>query len=166
MENPTLVAPSITNQTYAGFWIRFVALIIDYIIIYVVQSFIIIPLLAMLGIATLPTTTDVQGEDSLALLSTMMVPLMIVSVFTLVLSWIYFAFMESSPRQATLGKMAVGIIVTDLQGNRISFLQATGRFFSKIISSMILYIGYIMAAFTEKKQALHDMIASTLVLKK
>ncbi|MDQ3392916.1 MAG: RDD family protein [Bacteroidota bacterium] len=166
MENPTLVAPSVTNQTYAGFWIRFVALIIDYIIIYVVQAFLVVPLLAMMGIATLTPSSDVQDVNQFALASAMMVPLMIVSLFTLVLSWLYFAFMESSPRQATLGKLAVGIIVTDLQGNRISFLQASGRFFSKIISAMILYIGYIMAAFTEKKQALHDMIASTLVLKK
>jgi uncharacterized RDD family membrane protein YckC len=76
--------------------------------------------------------------------------------------WLYFALQESSERQATIGKRALNIYVTDLQGHRISFGQATGRHFSKILSG-ILCIGYIMVAFTEKKQGLHDMIASTLV---
>jgi uncharacterized RDD family membrane protein YckC len=84
----------------------------------------------------------------------------------LLVAWLYYALQESSPKQATLGKQALGIVVTDLQGKRIDFLKATIRYFSKIISSLILLIGYIMAAFTEKKQALHDMIAGTLVLNK
>jgi uncharacterized RDD family membrane protein YckC len=74
--------------------------------------------------------------------------------------------MESSVKQATLGKLAIGIIVTDLQGSRITFGRATGRYFGKILSSLILSIGYIMAGFTEKKQALHDMIAGCLVVMK
>ena len=61
--------------------------------------------------------------------------------------------------------MALGIIVTDLDGNQISFGRANGRYWSKIVSSITLLIGYIMAGFTEKKQALHDIIAGTLVLK-
>jgi uncharacterized RDD family membrane protein YckC len=73
--------------------------------------------------------------------------------------------MESSSKQATLGKMALALKVTDLQGRRISFARATGRHFAKIISGMILLIGYIMAGFTERKQALHDMIAGTLVIR-
>jgi uncharacterized RDD family membrane protein YckC len=75
--------------------------------------------------------------------------------------------MESSPYQGTLGKMALGLIVTDLQGRPLSFARASGRFFGKIITGMIPFgIGYIMAGFTEKKQALHDMIAGCLVLRK
>lgn len=63
--------------------------------------------------------------------------------------------------------MALGLIVTDMQGRRVTFARASGRFFAKIITNLIpLWIGYIMAGFTEKKQALHDMIASCLVLKK
>jgi uncharacterized RDD family membrane protein YckC len=80
--------------------------------------------------------------------------------------WLYYALMESSSKQATLGKLALGIVVTDLNGNRISFGRATGRYFGKIVSGMIFAIGYIMAGFTEKKQALHDMIASCLVVLK
>jgi uncharacterized RDD family membrane protein YckC len=74
--------------------------------------------------------------------------------------------MESSRHQATLGKKALGIIVTDMNGNRISFARANARFFGKWVSGMIMNIGYLMAAFTEKKQALHDILASCLVVMK
>jgi len=75
--------------------------------------------------------------------------------------------MESSERQATFGKSLMSLRVANTEGQRLSFGHATGRFFAKIISGMIpLGIGYIMAAFTEKRQALHDMIAGTLVLHK
>jgi len=74
--------------------------------------------------------------------------------------------LESSARQATLGKMAVGIVVTDERGARISFGRATGRFFAKFLSMLILYVGYLMAAFTEKKQGLHDVLAGTLVVRR
>ena len=74
--------------------------------------------------------------------------------------------MESSSRQATVGKMATGIVVTDMTGKKISFAKATGRHFAKIISGVILLIGFIMIAFTQKKQGLHDIIADCLVVKK
>lgn len=74
--------------------------------------------------------------------------------------------MESSPTQATLGKMTLGIIVTDTEGKRVSFGRATGRHWAKIISGLILFIGYFMAAFTSRKQALHDIIADCLVVVK
>ncbi|HSG54296.1 MAG TPA: RDD family protein, partial [Paracoccaceae bacterium] len=81
----------------------------------------------------------------------------------LVLGIAYFAGMESSSFQATLGKKALGMVVTDLAGNRISFLRGVGRYFAKILSTIILFIGFIMVAFTGKKQGLHDMLAGTLV---
>jgi uncharacterized RDD family membrane protein YckC len=80
--------------------------------------------------------------------------------------WLYEAFMTSSEWQATVGKRVMSIIVTDTEGKRISFARATGRHFAKYISAFLLGIGFIIAAFTEKKQALHDMIAETLVLKR
>jgi uncharacterized RDD family membrane protein YckC len=83
----------------------------------------------------------------------------------IVINWLYYALLESSFKQATLGKMALGLKVTDMEGKRISFGQATGRYFAKILSGLILCIGYLMAAFTEKKQALHDIIVGTLVVK-
>ena len=85
----------------------------------------------------------------------------------MLLQWLYFAGLESSERQATVGKSVMSLRVTNLEGQRLSFGHATGRFFAKIVSGMIPFaIGYIMAAFTAKKQALHDLIAGTLVLKK
>jgi uncharacterized RDD family membrane protein YckC len=87
-------------------------------------------------------------------------------IVQIVAIWLYFALQESSVHQATLGKRALNIYVTDLYGRRLSFGQATGRYFAKIISTLILCIGYIMVAFTEKKQGLHDMIAGTMVLRK
>ena len=85
--------------------------------------------------------------------------------FIVLIPWLYSAYQESSESQATIGKRMLGIRVTDLSGNRISFGQATGRHFGKILSSLICSIGFIMAGFTEKKQALHDMLASTLVVR-
>jgi uncharacterized RDD family membrane protein YckC len=81
------------------------------------------------------------------------------------LQWIYYAGMESSTAQGTLGKLAVGIIVTDLRGERVSFWRATGRHFAKIVSGLTLTIGFLMAGFTEKKQALHDLMAGCLVVR-
>lgn len=78
--------------------------------------------------------------------------------------WIYESWMLSSEWQATVGKRVLGMVVTGLDGSRISFARATGRHFAKYISTLILFIGFIMAAFTAKKQALHDMIAETLVV--
>ena len=83
----------------------------------------------------------------------------------ILLSWLYFAILESSSSQATPGKMALGIKVTDMNGDRISFARATGRHFAKWLSSILL-IGYIMIALTAKKQGLHDLLASTLVVLK
>lgn len=80
-------------------------------------------------------------------------------------AWLYYAYLESSSRQATFGKMLLSVRVTDLEGGRISFGRATGRHFAKYVSAFTLLIGYIMAGFTEKKQALHDMLAGTLVVR-
>jgi uncharacterized RDD family membrane protein YckC len=86
---------------------------------------------------------------------------------TLLGGWLYYAYFESSSWQATPGKKALNLYVTDLNGNPVSFGRASGRFFAKIITGLIpLGIGYILAGITEKKQALHDMIASCLVLRR
>ena len=88
------------------------------------------------------------------------------SLAGILIGWLYSALLESSPNQATVGKMALGIKVTDLDGERISFGRATGRHFGKILSFLILCIGYLMVAFTERKQGLHDLMAGTLVVDK
>ena len=91
--------------------------------------------------------------------------LILLSAFSINLGgWLHSTLMESSKYQGTVGKLALGQRVTDLDGKRISFGRANARFFARILSSMTLGIGYIMAAFTQKKQTLHDMVAGTLVL--
>lgn len=122
---------------YAGFWNRFVAFLIDWVMLAIISAIV----------------NFIFSEY-------------IAGAIGLVLGWLYFAGMESSVRQATIGKSAMGLSVTGLDGERISFLRATGRYFAKILSAAILFIGYIMAAFTARKQALHDILASTLVLKR
>jgi len=87
-------------------------------------------------------------------------------LINLVINWLYFALQESSPYQATLGKRAMGLVVTSTSGQRISFMNATGRYFGKIISTIIIFIGYFMMLWDDKNQTLHDKMASTLVVKK
>jgi uncharacterized RDD family membrane protein YckC len=142
--------PTSTVTAYAGFWRRFAAWVIDVLLI---------------GLVTTPITLAMGGFDpSDPGTQTAYVTSPAFPIVTLA-QWLYFALMESSSRQATLGKMALGIRVTDLDGNRIGFGKATGRYFAKILSGLILFIGFLMAAFTERKQALHDMLAGTLVVK-
>jgi uncharacterized RDD family membrane protein YckC len=144
----------VTEMVYAGFWIRFLAAFIDGIIMWI-PNFLIT--MGFYGSLTLPP--DAFYSDNLLLLAGY--------YFTvLILYWMYFGLMESSANQATVGKMAVGIKVVGLRGERISFSNATGRHFAKYLSALILLIGYIMAAFSEKKQALHDKIAGTYVVRK
>ena len=157
-------APAAVSQVYApaparygGFWIRFLAVIIDGIIVEIVAF----PVSLMLGLAI----GAAGGAVSMPARGTRLVTFIAGITFGILANWLYEALMESSSRQATLGKIALGMKVTDLAGNRISFARATGRHFAKILSGMILFIGYIMAGFTERKQAMHDLIAGTLVRK-
>ena len=151
-----LVAPVVTS---GGFWRRFVALIIDSLILYIVTA----PLTLLFNV---PMWALMRGDQpTTADLAALMGSMMGLAALSSLIHWLYFALMESSPKQATLGKMALNLRVTDLEGRRISFARATGRFFAKIISGLIFLIGYLMAAFTERKRALHDMIAGTLVIK-
>jgi uncharacterized RDD family membrane protein YckC len=121
---------------YAGFWERFGAAIIDGIIV-AMANYIILFLLGR-------TVSNITG---------------------IVIAWLYGALQESGPNQATIGKKAVGMKVTNMEGERISFAQATGRHFAKYISAIILLIGYFMMIWDEKSQTLHDKMANTLVVK-
>ena len=162
-QGPSAVAPAFfqaKSVVYAGFWRRFVAMIIDSFI-FAPLILIVILMSGLFGIAMQPTA-DLEGLAG-AIFSIGVVVLM---CLLFVGYWLYYTAMESSRHQATLGKKALGIIVTDMSGNGISFARANGRFFGKWISGMILNIGYLMAAFTEKKQALHDILASCLVVMK
>lgn len=167
MEN-TNVTNTETMQPvkYAGFWWRVLAYLLDAFIISAVSWIIYIPVFAIMGVsfwAIFEGNVDSQSEEiiagSFALLG------FLLGSIALVAQWLYFAIMESSKTQGTLGKMALRIKVTNYEGQRITFGQATGRYFGKIVSGLILYIGFMMAGFTDKKQALHDMMANCLVIK-
>jgi uncharacterized RDD family membrane protein YckC len=168
--NPGYVPAQVTiavPSPYAGFWLRLLAYIIDNVVLGVIFGVIVLLVVAAVGVGYFRTMfqgmQDGTGEFPVALIAAVLVGVLL----TLIASWIYHAWMDSSEYQATLGKMALGLIVTDLNDRPISFARASGRFFAKIITGLIPFgIGYIMAGFTEKKQALHDMIASCLVLKK
>lgn len=147
---------------------RFVAIIIDGIIIGVVQSFIIVPILAVAGFsfASGIQNGDISEAEAVGMVATIMATMGTTILIGAIIGILYYVFMETSKFQGTVGKIALGLKVTDLNGEKLDFSKALIRNLGKIVSGMILYIGYIMAGFTEKKQALHDMIASTLVVKK
>jgi len=144
---------------YAGFWRRFLAVYIDGVVIGSAMYVIILPFVFM----TMAAGRGFSETPSAAAAAFMGVMGLLWLIMALIIPWIYEAAMISSDKQATLGKRAVGIVVTDLEGNRITFGRATGRYFGKYLSSLILLIGFIMAAFTEKKQALHDIMAGCLL---
>jgi len=157
-------APAARPVAYAGFWLRFVAIIIDGLLLYFVSMILFLPFAASTGMGMRGMMTGRPPDPQAIFL--MLHALLRLALLRTVLHWLYYSLLESSAWQATLGKKALGLEVTDLDGNRISFGRATGRFFAKFISSIILAIGYIMAGFTEKKQALHDILAGTLVIRK
>jgi len=121
---------------YAGFWERFAAAFIDGLIL-------IIPSLVL----------------------TLFVPDGIDDLLGIVVGWLYAALQESGPAQATIGKKALGIRVTAADGGPMSFGQATGRYFGKLVSTLILFIGYLMMLWDDKKQTLHDKMANAYVVK-
>jgi uncharacterized RDD family membrane protein YckC len=151
------------QNAYAGFWKRFVAYVIDSVLLGFVSFLLFLPAIGLTGLGAAMNSEDIgDGSPALGILAAGTVGLTLVLI--MVGGWLYFALMESSARGGTLGKMALGLRVTDMSGNRISFGRATGRYFAKIISGAIMGLGYIMAGFTQQKQALHDIIAGCLVV--
>jgi uncharacterized RDD family membrane protein YckC/Tfp pilus assembly major pilin PilA len=153
--NRYAVSPAIAIQSegastgeipYAGFWRRAGAWIIDYIIVTIVARLVLV----LLATGSKPG----GGYTFLVLLGS--------AAFSI----LYYALLESSGMQATLGKKALDIKVTDLQGEQISFLRALGRVFAHIISYFTLGVGFAMAVFTDRRQTLHDKIAGTLVVRR
>jgi uncharacterized RDD family membrane protein YckC len=133
---------------FAGFWKRFAALLIDWIAT-LIPTFII-------GFAFgLVMAVGDASQDVIEFMG---------NCLGIVVWWLYCASMESSQLQGTLGKLALGIKVTDEKGDRIGFARATGRHFGKFLSALILGVGFLMVAFTPRKQTLHDSLASCLVV--
>lgn len=155
-DSATMAPPAATTEptrlVYAGFWERFAAALIDAVIV-TVGGYVLGYFIGMLTVNQYSTQAEVEAMTGFATFA------------GFIGQWVYFAVMESGPKQATLGKMAVGMRVTDMHGHRVGFGKATGRYFAKILSALILLIGFLMIAWTEKKQGLHDQMAGTLVVK-
>ena len=148
--HPPLQESSSSSQEYNfAVWSRLGAFLIDLVIL------IIISFLFNLLFSTVMTIVGLSQASIM----------ISANIFGFVIGWLYYAIQESSEKQATFGKAALHLSVTDLEGKRISFTRATGRYFAKFISTFIFLIGYIMILFTGKKQGLHDIMAACLVLK-
>lgn len=146
---------------YAGFWKRYAALFIDSIVVGIAYyAVVIVVMLAGFGTAGLSGSGPESMGAGLALV------LVVVYLSYPLISGLYYVSLESSSLQATLGKLALGIKVTDANGQRLTRGNALGRWASHLLCYFTVYIGYIMAAFTERKRGLHDMVAGTLVVDK
>jgi uncharacterized RDD family membrane protein YckC len=158
---PVAYAPP---SIYGGFWIRFLAHLIDHVILSAVAAplFFITVLPSIIRIAH---QAERDQEPSPELIIAIVSSAFVYIALAFVGQWLYEALLTSSAWQGTLGKRVLRLKVVDEAGNRISFGRATGRFFAKILSSMFFCIGFIMIGFTERKTGLHDMLAGTKVLK-
>lgn len=156
-EKPATIQPAknfVTNAQlnphhgaqYAGFWRRAIAYCIDLIFIMILGAIVG----AILG-GMFPDFILSLSDGAFNLIG-------------LIIAWLYYAHWESSEKQATIGKIALNIKVINRAGNRLSFGNASGRFFGKIVSGLILGIGFLMAAFTQHKQALHDIISDCYLI--
>ena len=136
---------NLPDLEYAGPGWQFLAFVIDAIVLAICGSILGI----VIGNGLNPLFMDYRGQGLVGLAP----------------QWLYFAGLESSSMRGTLGKRACGLIVVDMEGRRLTFLRATARYFSKILSALVLFVGYLMIAFTQRRQGMHDLIASTVVLK-
>jgi len=158
---------AVSRVQYAGFWLRFLAFLIDNVVMGLGFGLILIPIIFLTGlggfIGAIHPNEDMNDVGIFMLIGV----IFLAATVSLVFTWLYHALMESSEWQATVGKKVLGLVVTDMAGQRVSFGRSTGRHFAKIITNMVpAFIGYIMAGVTERKQALHDMMAGCLVLRR
>jgi len=152
---------------YAGFWLRVVAAIIDGILLGIP----LVPIwIAVLG-SMMPML--MRNPEPSLIMATMLPRIFFMGFLFALASWLYWGLMESSTWQATLGKKALGLMVTDLEGRRASFARTSGRFCAGRLAGIVPWLGglyflisCICAGFTQKKQAIHDMIAGCLVIRK
>ena len=141
---------------YAGFWRRLAAFIIDFIAAGIMAYSVAVVGALLIG---LPSGERFDG-------AAVTIAAIWICASYLIVPWLYWALMEKSSGQATLGKRALGIIVSDIKGRRITFMRGTLRYWAKLISFLLLLVGFVLAGFTPRKQALHDIISSCLVVKR
>ncbi|MBA8882941.1 RDD family protein [Dokdonella fugitiva] len=158
---PTADAPQrlpAGETIHAGFWRRVAAALVDGLLIGLVMG----ALQVVIGLGAVGSLTG--ARDPTAALPALIGSILLFTALAFLGQWLYFALFECSAMQATPGKLAFDLKVVDELGQRIGFGRATGRYFGKIVSGAIFYVGFLMAGFTERKQALHDLMAATLVV--
>jgi uncharacterized RDD family membrane protein YckC len=139
---------------YAGFWIRLVAWFIDSVVVLVGLSAVSVAF----GVLEAALSSRPGAQNAPGLFGP------VFDLLAIVGAWLYFSLLHSSRWQASLGMMALSLSVVGNDGGRVSFARATGRYFASLISGLFCYLGYLLIAFTGRKQALHDLIASTFVV--
>jgi uncharacterized RDD family membrane protein YckC len=163
----TNASRAVPRVEYAGFWLRFLALLIDNVVLGLGFVLVLIPLIFLTGLGTVLGEFHANQDMNDVGIFMLVGLVLLLATVSLMLTWLYHALLESSEWQATVGKKALGLVVTDMAGQRVSFGRSTGRHFGKVLTNLVpALIGYIMAGFTEKKQALHDMMAGCLVLRR
>jgi len=140
------------NKQYAGFWIRLLASLLDGVIL----------LVAAICIMVL---TGVPMEHMMDFINVELEGYTWQQSMYVFLSLLYVILLPASTLQGTLGKAALGLKITDVNGERITVWRSLGRALSEILSTIILFIGYIMIAFHRQKRGLHDIIAGTYVIR-
>jgi uncharacterized RDD family membrane protein YckC len=164
---PYAVSVAVPRAEYAGFWLRFLALLIDSVVMGLGFVLILIPLIFLTGLRGFLSEFRPYEDMNESGIFNLIVLGLLLATGTLVFTWLYHALMESSEWQATVGKKALGLVVTDMEGRRASFGRSSGRHFGKMLTNLIpAFLGYVMAGFTERKQALHDILAGCLVLRR
>lgn len=143
------------EMVYAGFWRRFAALFIDLILLYTMWVIGILVIFFILESVDLPAFEQLSNPSDILLF-----------VILYLTFWLYEALMTSNYRQATFGKMALGIYITDIKGDKLTFLRASARFFGKILVSILFGFGFLFQPFTKKRQTLHDKMSGTLVARR
>lgn len=150
-----------SDVVYAGFWRRWAAWMVDTLLVtmanYAVLMIVVMGFGFGFGAFNTPSNPGQLGASQIG----MMIAIYVTGP---TLSALYYVFQESSEAQATLGKRLFGIKVTDADGHRLSRKHALGRWASHLLCYVTIYIGYLVIAFTDRKQGLHDMAASTLVV--
>lgn len=161
---PFLGVTDTAAPDFAGFWLRFGAWVIDYIILMV--PFTAISLSMGLGAAMSQLLSQMQ-TDQAAAITAYALAIRPITYVLLVIGFAYYAFFESSKWQATPGKMAVGIRVTDVDGNRLGIGRAAGRNAVRLVNAftfLVPMVFYVTSAFTQRKQGVHDLLAGTYVV--
>jgi uncharacterized RDD family membrane protein YckC len=159
---PQATAPAAAR--YAGLWARVGAWLLDQLVIGIPYN-VLTAVFVSYKQPSLTSTTDASGKVTMHWNGDWGTFGLLILAGVIV-AWLYTSLLLSSPRQATVGKMALGLVVTDESGQRISFARASGRYFAGTLNSLTLGIGYLMVIWTGRKQALHDKIAGTLVVPK